>query len=109
MGMGLSLLNAVITDGNRQNVTRLNPSLFTPEEMDAYDTFTNHYRRYGELPSITQMREQGFQLPSGIGQLEFQFDRGLRRSVYNRVMHHMPAFQGGDCKAGRGSAPKHHL
>lgn len=93
MSLGLSLIHAVIQDGNRARVREMREGLFLPEELPTYNFFMDFYRRYGGLPTLIQMREGGYTLPPVAGQIDYIIDRCISRAVYNTVREQLPDFQ----------------
>jgi replicative DNA helicase len=93
VSIGLSLIHAIIQDGNRSRVRELNDGLFLQDELPAFTFFRDFYRRYGGLPTVTQMLENGYRLPPVAGQIDYLIDRCVSRAVYNTVRENMADFQ----------------
>jgi len=79
----LQALRAVIDAGSRTTMRSLSPGLFFPEEQSAYDFLSGFYQRHGSLPSVDIMRQNGFNLPTATGPLDYWIDRLRDRAVYS--------------------------
>ncbi len=62
MSLGLRLVSAIIRDDDRACIAQLNPSLFLPTELPAYEFFRRYYSEQGLIPTLSIMADNGFAL-----------------------------------------------
>lgn len=90
MSLGLQLLRAVIDSGARSAVRDLTPDLFTADELPVYNRFAEFYRRYGGIPSVAMLQQNGILLPPAPGPFAYCLDMVRERQTYNIFQQGLP-------------------
>ena len=87
MGIGLTLIRAIIDEGARTTVSELTESLFVGDsELNAFTFFANHYRRHGSIATRDTMLSNGFRLPSATEPSAYYLERCRDRAKYNTLV-----------------------
>jgi hypothetical protein len=62
MSVGMQLIRSIVESRSRAGMRAIAPELFVNDELPAYEYLTQHYRRFGEIPSMQAMADHGIQL-----------------------------------------------
>lgn len=92
MSQGLQLISAVIGSRSGAAVRSLVPGLFTEDERPAVDYMLQHYRVYGELPTLEVMREQGWNILPANQPVDYYLSRVRKRAIGKAWQESHPEF-----------------
>jgi replicative DNA helicase len=82
MSAGLSFIRACIDNGARSTFATAPVEFFTEEETRTYQFVVGFLSRYGALPSMDALRENGLALPVATGPVDYHLQRISDRAVY---------------------------
>jgi replicative DNA helicase len=87
MSQGLRLLSAIAEHGSTTTFRNIQPPhLVDREEQTVYQFMRRHFRRHGQLPSITTIEEETrIELPVVDEPVDYYVQEVINRHVYNRV------------------------
>jgi replicative DNA helicase len=85
---GLKVIHALVLEGGRARLRRLNRDLFLQEELPAYELFIEHYRQYGQIPSVEVFMRAGIGLPAVQSGFDYYLDECRKRAIWNAAREH---------------------
>lgn len=85
MSLGLNALRAIIDNGSLELFRTLKPEWFVDTEEEAYKFIRSHVRRYGTLPDMATMKENGHSIKQAAEPAQYYVDRLAQRAVYSAV------------------------
>lgn len=87
MSAGTNFLRSAIDNGDWQALRRARPEMFTEEELPAFNFARRYHTRYGELPPVDVMQQEGHHLPSPrrVASTDYWLDTVKRRYAYTKV------------------------
>ncbi len=86
MSFGLQLFRAVIDTGARTAFRDIDIRHLLPEELPVHALIQTHFSRYGVMPSLTEIIEGGFALPTAPQPPEYYRDRIRERAIRNHLL-----------------------
>ena len=91
---GARLLSAAILAGDSAALFGAKREWFSEQELPAYDFVVGHHRRYGELPTIPVVLENGHSIPRRVRSTEcaYLLDRLKERWVYEYATDRNPDY-----------------
>ena len=90
MATGFLFIRACVDTGGQQQFRQALPVWFLEEELPAYRFALGHIGRYGRIPTLNTMREEGFNLPTAREPPEFYATRLRDRAITTQVQQHFP-------------------
>lgn len=91
MSAGMQLIRAIVERRSRAGMRAIYPELFTPEERPAYHFVADHYWRFGQIPTLEVLTENGFRPMLASGDVDYHIERARRRAVGNALVAEHPA------------------
>lgn len=103
MTVGAQLLRALVESRSRNIIRGLSVDLFIDDERPAFNFIDRHYRRYGDLPTIEALRDNGFPLIPAGDTVEYYAERTRDRAIGRVLQDQHPQFieamRGGNVEA----------
>jgi len=85
ISFGLKMLRAIVDSGSTNSLLQCKRDFFVDDEIHVYDFLATHFHRYGNVPSIATLAENGISLPPVTENYQYYFSHIKERFIFRAL------------------------
>lgn len=86
MSQGLQLIRKIIDDNDKKSFSQIILETLFEDEVPLYEFVKDHTLKYGKLPDVQTIRQNGYAIPKAEETVEYYFDKLNERFIYTSLI-----------------------